>query len=79
MELQDLKDIYKSKTAEKRYDYYRTFPLDEKDLFNNTLLNPWENFLMIRLARIKRVSNERQSRRHAAGDQNERRSQQPHF
>ena len=32
MKLQDLRDNYKSKTAEERYEYYRTLPLDEKDL-----------------------------------------------
>ena len=48
----------------------------ERDAGN---VDPWENFLMIRLARIKRVPNERQSRRRAAGNQNERRSQQSHF
>lgn len=52
MELQDLKDIYKSKTAEKRYDYYRTLPLDEKDLFGDTLLDIALNFADVEALKI---------------------------
>ena len=52
MELQDLKDIYKSKTAERRYDYYRTLPLDEKDLFSNTLLDIALNFADVEALKI---------------------------
>lgn len=52
MELQDLKDSYKSKTAEERYDYYRTFPLDEKDLFSNTLLDIALNFADVEALKI---------------------------
>lgn len=52
MELQDLKDIYKSKTAERRYDYYRTLPLDEKDLFGDTLLDIALNFADVEALKI---------------------------
>ena len=52
MELQDLKDSYKSKTAEERYDYYRTLPLDEKDLFSNTLLDIALNFADVEALKI---------------------------
>ena len=52
MELQDLKDSYKSKTDEERYDYYRTFPLDEKDLFSNTLLDIALNFADVEALKI---------------------------
>lgn len=52
MELQDLKDSYKSKIAEERYDYYRTLPLDEKDLFSNTLLDIALNFADVEALKI---------------------------
>ena len=70
MELQDLKDIYKSKTAEKRYDYYRTLPLDEKDLFGDTLLdNATGGLINLRSYAGRHVSNPTDFNRGlAAGD-----------
>jgi len=32
MELQNVKDHYKSKTSEEKFKYYKTLLLDEKDL-----------------------------------------------
>ena len=52
MKLQDLRDNYKSKTAEERYDYYRTLPLDEKDLFGDTLLDIALNFADVEALKI---------------------------
>ena len=52
MKLQDLRDNYKSKTAEERYDYYRTLPLDEKDLFGDTLLDIALNFADLEALKI---------------------------
>ena len=52
MKLQDLRDNYKSKTAEERYDYYRTLPLDDKDLFGDTLLDIALNFADVEALKI---------------------------
>ena len=52
MKLQDLRDNYKSKTAEERYEYYRTLPLDEKDLFGDTLLDIALNFADVEALKI---------------------------
>ena len=52
MKLQDLRDNYKSKTAEERYDYYRTLPLDDKDLFGDTLLDMALNFADVEALKI---------------------------
>lgn len=52
MKLQDLRDNYKSKTAKERYDYYRTLPLDEKDLFGDTLLDIALNFADVEALKI---------------------------
>lgn len=52
MKLQDLRDNYKSKTDEERYQYYRTLPLDEKDLFGDTLLDIALNFADVEALKI---------------------------
>lgn len=52
MKLQDLRDNYKSKTDEERYQYYRTLSLDEKDLFGDTLLDIALNFVDVEALKI---------------------------
>lgn len=43
IKLQDLRDHYKSKTSEEKFKYYKTFPLDEKDLFGDTPIDILSN------------------------------------
>ena len=52
MELQDLKNHYKSKSPEEIYEYYRTLSLDEKDLFGDTLLDIALNFADVEALKI---------------------------
>ena len=52
MELQDLKNHYKSKSPEEIYKYYRTLSLDEKDLFGDTLLDIALNFADVESLKI---------------------------
>lgn len=52
MELQDLKNNYKSKSPEEIYKYYRTLSLDEKDLFGDTLLDIALNFADVESLKI---------------------------